>query len=388
MIIPGADRLKDVSEYYFSRKLEQIRQMNLHGEHVINLGIGSPDLPPSSATIDAAVQALHNPHGHGYATHRGTPELRLAITRFYDEVYGVDLNADSEVLPLLGSKEGILYLSLAFLNPNDEVLVPNPGYAAYAAITKMVGAKVRYFDLDESKAWWPNLEELEKSDLNRVKMMWVNYPNMPTGARASRSLFEQLIAFGKRHSILICHDNPYSLVLNTEKPLSLLDFDLDRSTAIELNSFSKSFNMAGWRVGMLLGPKQAIDMTLQMKSNVDSGMFLTIQSASTRALANPLSWHRERNETYAARRAQVFEIFEALEFSIDPNQVGLFVWAKAPDRISSVEGRLDEILSDHKVFLTPGFIFGSRGERYARASLCADTQALSEALARVSRRRK
>ncbi len=384
MIISGSDRLSDVSEYYFSKKLEQIRYMNLNGDRVINLGIGSPDLPPSPGTVEAAIHTLHNPHAHGYASHRGTPEFRTAITRFYDDVYGIDLNEDCEVLPLLGSKEGILYLSLAFLNPGDEVLVPNPGYAAYSSITKMVGAKARPFELDEKKGWWPKFAELEKTDLSRVKMMWVNYPNMPTGARASRELFATLIAFGKKHSILICHDNPYSLVLNTEKPLSLLDFDIDRTVAVELNSFSKSFNMAGWRVGMLVGPKQAIDIALQMKSNVDSGMFLAVQAGAVHALANPSSWHRERNETYSNRRKLVLKIFKKLDFEFDLDQVGLFVWAKAPADVVSVEKRLEEILLENKIFLTPGFVFGSSGERFARASLCANEAALNEALARLS----
>ena len=383
MIIPGASRLNDVSEYYFSKKLEQIRQMDAQGLDVINLGIGSPDLAPSIGTIEAAQHLLHNPHAHGYATHRGTPEFREAITQFYDLKYEVDLNPDTEVLPLLGSKEGILYLSLAFLNPGDEVLVPNPSYAAYSAITKMIGAKVRSFDLDEQHGWWPNFEELETQDLSRVKLMWVNYPNMPTGARASNELFQKLVAFGKRHSILICHDNPYSLVLNQEAPLSILAFDPERSNAVELNSFSKSFNMAGWRVGMLLGPKLAIDRVLQMKSNVDSGMFLAVQAAAIRALSNPESWHRERNEIYRQRRELVCQIFDEAGYTYDNNQVGLFIWAKAPDSLEHVENDLNRILEKARVFLTPGFIFGSGGERYARASLCADETRLREALVRM-----
>jgi LL-diaminopimelate aminotransferase len=384
-MIKGAARLQLVEEYYFSRKLEQIRQMTEAGADVINLGIGSPDQPPSLETIAAASAALNTKTSHGYATHRGTKQLREAIAKWYLSTYAVALDPAGEILPLLGSKEGILYVSLAFLDPGDGVLVPDPGYGAYSSVTRMIGARAIPYQLDAQKNWWPNFSELEKLDLTRIKIMWTNYPNMPTGARASRELFSRLIDFGRRHEILICHDNPYSLVLNPEPPLSILQFDPQRETSLELNSFSKSFNMAGWRVGMLLAHKECVDMVLQMKSNVDSGMFLAVQAAAAAALGNSGSWHQERNQLYNERRKLVFKIFDELGYQYDDKQVGLFVWAKAPDVVPDVVAHLDKVLELAQVFLTPGLIFGAGGTRYARASLCAPEERLRQALTRLEK---
>lgn len=383
MMISGADRIKDLSEYYFSSKLEQIRLMNEAGRDVINLGIGSPDLAPSQETLKAATDVLMRPSSHGYASYRGTPELRAAISSWYQKTYGVAAHPDYEILPLLGSKEGLFYISMAFLNPGDQVLVPNPGYPAYAAVTKLAGAEVLNYDLREENSWEPDFESLSRLDLRRVKLMWVNYPHMPTGQPARAELFERLVEFGKRNQILICHDNPYSMVLNNEKPLSLFSFDPKMEGSLELNSFSKAFNMAGWRVGMLLASKDVINMVLKVKSNVDSGMFLPVQAGAIEALKAPVTWHAKRNEIYRERRELAYKIFNQLGFQFSQKQVGLFVWAKAPDTVSSVEAKLDDVLDRAAVFLTPGFIFGSSGERYARCSLCAPSNRLKEALHRL-----
>jgi len=383
MILPGADRLQGVGEYYFSQKLEQIRLLNIAGRKVINLGIGSPDMLPSPQTLSAAITAIQSDESHGYASYRSTPGLREAIAKWYQSTYDVAVDFEREVLPLLGSKEGILYVSMAFLNPGDKVLIPNPGYPAYASISHLIGAKAIPYNLCENRNWWPDFEALEKSDLSGVKMMWVNYPHMPTGASAAPELFEKLIAFGMRHKILIAHDNPYSLVLNPDPPLSLLSFDPKREISLELNSFSKSFNMAGWRVGMLIAHAEVVNRCLQVKSNVDSGMFLPVQSAAVQALANPQSWHEARNFVYQQRRRLVYRIFDLLKFTYSREQVGLFVWAKAPDEIKDVQAFVDQLLLKAGVFLTPGFIFGTLGARYARCSLCASEEQLKESIQRL-----
>jgi aspartate/methionine/tyrosine aminotransferase len=383
MIVQPADRLKNVGEYYFSQKLEIIRQMRAAGHDVINLGIGSPDLAPSANALEATAQALKSEKNHGYAPYKSLPELRRAMSDWYGRAYGVKLNPDTEVLPLLGSKEGILYTSMAFLNPGDTVLVPNPGYPAYSSVSALLGLNVIHYDLTEENGWLPDFKALEKYDLSRCKLMWANYPHMPTGRTGNAELFEKLVDFGRRKKILICNDNPYSLVLNRDKPLSILSFDPSREVAIELNSLSKSFNMAGWRVGMAMGGKDAINAILQVKSNVDSGMFAPIQAGAAEALKNPDSWHDERNAIYRERREAVWKIFDRLGFSYDKNQVGLFVWAKAPDKVKDVGAYVDEVLEKTHVFLTPGFIFGSNGKRYARSSLCAPAATLNEALKRV-----
>jgi LL-diaminopimelate aminotransferase len=393
MIIPAASRLDSIHEYYFSKKLEQIRQMNEKvnekmnekNSAVINLGIGSPDLPPSQSTIDAAVAAIANPRSHGYASYRGTPELRQAIASWYKRIYDVEARPDKEVLPLLGSKEGLFYISMAFLNPGDKVLVPNPGYPAYASVSRLAGADVVYYDLQEDQKWQPDFAKLSQMDLKKVKLMWVNYPHMPTGQAGSADLFCKLIDFGVRHQILICHDNPYGMVLNKENPLSLLTFDKDKKYSLELNSFSKAFNMAGWRVGMVIGNEAVIETILKVKSNVDSGTFLPIQNGAVQALQNPPEWHQKRNAVYQERREWVYKIFDRLGFQFTRDQVGLFVWAKAPTSVKSVETYMDQILEECAVFLTPGFIFGTGGERYARCSLCATSEQLQQALERLER---
>lgn len=383
MIVAPAARLNDVGEYYFSQKLEVIRQMRLAGHDVINLGIGSPDLAPSQPAIEAAARALRSEKNHGYASYRGTPELRRAMAEFYGRAYGVKLDPETEVLPLLGSKEGILYVSMAFLNPGDKVLVPNPGYPAYSSVSSLVGARIVHYDLKEECGWLPDFDALESLDLSGCKLMWVNYPHMPTGKAGSAELFRRLVDFGRRKRILVCNDNPYGLVLNRDKPQSILSFDPGKEVAVELNSLSKSFNMAGWRVGMFMGPKDAVDAVIQFKSNVDSGMFLAVQAGATEALSSPESWHQARNDLYRERREIVWKIFDRLGFAYDRDQVGLFVWAKAPESVPDVGRYVDELLDKAHVFLTPGFIFGSNGKRYARASLCAPQATLALALKRV-----
>ncbi|MGK5090311.1 aminotransferase class I/II-fold pyridoxal phosphate-dependent enzyme [Bdellovibrionota bacterium FG-2] len=384
MIIARAKRLEQVSEYYFSKKLEEIRQMRSQGKDVINLGIGSPDLAPSSSTLTAAAEALHSSKNHGYGSYRSTPELRAAMAEFYHKTYGVGLNPNDEILPLLGSKEGIFYISMAFLDPGDGVLVPNPGYPAYSAIASLVGAKIHTYDLTAENGWLPDFQKLEEMNLTGCKLMWVNYPHMPTGTQADKRVFEKLIAFGKSKGILICNDNPYSLVLNPEPPLSLLSADPKLEHCLELNSLSKSFNMAGWRVGMALASREIIDAILQVKSNVDSGMFQPIQTGAIEALKNPEEWHRQRNEIYAERKKVACKIVESLGLTCDSNQVGMFLWAKASHEIPDVALFLDRVLRKHHVFLTPGFIFGSNGVRYVRCSLCAPVDLLEEALRRVN----
>jgi aspartate/methionine/tyrosine aminotransferase len=383
MIVPAANRLQGISEYYFSSKLEQIRKMNQEGEPVINLGIGSPDLAPRAEVLAATARALQSEKNHGYASYRSLPELRTALADWYQQLYSVSLHPEREILPLLGSKEGLFYLAMAFLNPGDQALVPNPGYPAYAAVTKLAGAEPVSYNLHESQNWWPDWAQINKMNLSKVKLMWVNYPHMPTGASGSRELFQQLIEFGKQQKILICHDNPYGQILNQSQPLSLLSFDQELEVAVELNSFSKAFNMAGWRVGVLTGHQTILDTVLKVKSNVDSGMFLPVQWGAIEALKAPESWHEDRNQIYQERKKLAQKIFDKINFSYESNQVGLFVWAKAPSSVASVEQRVEQILNKARVFLTPGFIFGTQGERYARCSLCAPVEKLSEALARL-----
>ena len=383
MIVKPADRLNSVDEYYFSRKLEYIQVMRNRGIDVINLGIGSPDMMPPPEALKAASDAIYEKTNHGYASYRSTPELRSAISTWYQKTYDVTLNPNQEVLPLLGSKEGILYLSMALLNPGDQVLIPNPGYPAYASVANLLGAKIIAYDLTEAGGWLPDLEKLEAMDLSRCKLMWVNYPHMPTGTRADVNFFKRLVDFAKKKKIFICNDNPYGLVLNQTAPASLLKADPTFEVSGEMNSLSKSFNMAGWRVGMFLGAKDAVDAVIQVKSNVDSGMFLPTQKAAIAALGVSKEWHEERNRIYNARRNTIYEIFDHLGFTYSRDQVGLFVWAKAPNTVPEVETLIDRVLDEAHVFLTPGMIFGSNGNRYARASLCASTERLKLALGRI-----
>ncbi len=381
-MIEIANRFKTVKEYYFSVKLQEIAKMREAGKDVLNLGIGSPDLSPHKSTVNALVSAAEQSSTHSYQPYRSGKDLREAISEFYQSTYNVTLDSEKEVLPLLGSKEGIMYISLAFLNSGDEVLVPNPGYPAYGAITKLVGAVVRSFDLVEENSWMPDFAALEEQDLSKVKLMWVNYPNMPTGANSSKKLFKELINFAKRHNILIINDNPYSLVLN-DSPQSILEEDENKEHVLELNSLSKSFNMAGWRVGMVAGHQQYINAIVQAKSNVDSGMFLPVQKAAAKALQLPHAWHNERNEVYKNRRAIALELLAHLECKISQGQVGMFLWAKIPAHISSVRLFIDDILQNALVFLTPGEIFGSNGDRFVRLSLCSTTQDFEVAIQRI-----
>ncbi len=384
MRINTAHRLGVVSEYYFSRKLKEIAALRQQGIDVINLGIGSPDMAPAEEVIETVVRESRKPENHAYQSYSGIPALREAYARWYRNFFGVRLNSDNEILPLMGSKEGIMHVSMAFLNPGDRVLVPNPGYPAYSAVARLLGATVRYFDLKEENHWLPDLAALEKTDLSGVKIMWVNYPNMPTGTRASTELFTALTAFGLRHNILVVNDNPYSFILNEEQ-LSLLSIPGAKEIALELNSLSKSHNMAGWRLGMLAGHSEYISAVLQVKSNMDSGMFKPLQLAAVKALQQPENWYRQLNEIYRERRNVAFEILNALQCTYDKNQVGMFVWAKIPGESQSSEHFSDIILEKNQVFLSPGFIFGSGGARYVRLSLCTGKSRLQEAASRIKK---
>ncbi len=382
-IIPPAQRISEVEEYYFSRKLKEIAKLNAEGRKIINLGIGNPDTAPSEKTIEKLVETCQNPKSHGYQSYVGTPELRGAFATWYRTYFGVELNPSDEILPLIGSKEGIMHISLAFVNPGDGVLVPNPGYPTYRSVSNIVGANIIDYDLDETQNWQPDFAALEKMDLSKVKLMWVNYPNMPTGARASHELFQKLVDFGRKHQILIVNDNPYSFIQNDEQ-LSILNIEGAKDIAIELNSLSKSHSMAGWRIGMIGGNAEYLQNILRVKSNMDSGTFLPMQLAAVEALSNPSSWYDDVNVLYSERKLVAFKILECLGCAIDKNQVGMFVWAKIPDSIVSVEALSNKILYDANVFITPGFIFGSNGNRYLRISLCTDTLALQQALEQIN----
>lgn len=381
-IVP-ADRLNSVSEYYFSTKLKEVAEMNARGLNVISLGVGSPDLPPSAETIAALAASAQEPTAHGYQPYVGLPELRKAFADWYKKWFKVELNAASEVQPLIGSKEGILHISMAFLNPGDGVLVPNPGYPTYSSVSNLVQANVITYDLVESNNWQPDFDALEKLDLSNVKLMWVNYPNMPTGAFATLELFEKLVVFGKKHGIVICNDNPYSFILN-ENHLSILQVAGAKDICIELNSMSKSHNMPGWRMGVLVSNPQFVQWVLKVKSNIDSGQFKPMQIAAIAALNNSEEWHKEMNiRLYKQRRHLAEEIMTMLGCSFEPNQVGMFLWGKIPSKYASSKDLADKVLYDANVFITPGFIFGSNGDKYIRISLCANENMLSKALERI-----
>lgn len=380
-MIATAKRLDTVEEYYFSKKLREVRQMISEGKPVINMGIGSPDLTPDVTVIEAIQKALFDDKAHEYQSYQGLPELRKAMADFYQNQFGVDLDFNSEVLPLMGSKEGIMHISLAFLNEGDEVLIPNPGYPTYASVTELVQAKAVYYDLSDETNWQPDFDALEKSDLSKVKLMWVSYPHMPTGKNGNLHLFERLVAFGKKHNILIVNDNPYSFVLN-DHPISMLQIDGAKDIAMELNSLSKTYNMAGWRVGMLLGNPVLIDAVLKVKSNMDSGMFYGIQKGAIEALKLGKEWFDKQNKIYSKRRNLIFQLAEKLNCTFDKNSVGLFVWAKLPGGVSSAEAFIDEILLDKHIFITPGTIFGSNGQGYIRFSLCVAEEKIEEAIKR------
>ena len=384
MKVKPADRTGNVQEYYFSQKLAQIDRMRREGADVINLGIGSPDQPPSENTISVLAAQARKPDSHGYQSYTGIPALRKSFADWYMKYFHVELNPENEILPLMGSKEGIMHISMAFVNPGDEVLVPDPGYPTYSSVTNLVGGIIRNYDLAESNGWLPDLEALEQSDLSKVKLMWINYPHMPTGTRGSILLFEKLVAFSQKHGILLCNDNPYSFILNNDY-LSLLSVDGAKETALELNSLSKSHNMAGWRIGMVAGNKEYIKDILKVKSNMDSGMFLPMQMAASEALNNPESWYDTVNTVYVRRRKIVEEIMEILNCRYEKSQVGLFVWGDIPEKIINCEKYIEDILNKIHVFITPGFIFGKNGERYIRISLCANEKRLEDAKERLIR---
>lgn len=382
--IKPASRLDAVQEYYFSRKLKEVARLNAEGQDIISLAIGSPDQPPSPQTIDKLCEVAHDPSAHGYQPTVGTMELRKAMADFYHRWYGVEVDAASEVQPLIGSKEGILHITLAFVNPGDEVLVPNPGYPTYTSLSKILGAKVVNYNLDEDNGWQPDFEELEHRDLSRVKLMWTNYPNMPTGGDARMETYRKLVDFARRHDIVVVNDNPYSFILN-EHPLSLLQVEGAKDCCIELNSMSKGYNMPGWRVGMCVSNPQFISWILKIKSNIDSGTFRGLQLAAAEALTtNTEEWHREYNINVYRRRREIAErIMQTLGCTYDDSQVGMFLWGKIADTYDNAEQLTERVLHEARVFITPGFIFGSNGERYVRISLCAQDDKMQEALRRI-----
>lgn len=380
-IVP-AERVNSVQEYYFSKKLKEVAEMNAAGKNVINLGIGSPDMPPSEQTIETLCEHARNANEHGYQPYVGIPELRKGYAEWYKTWYNIDLDPKSEIQPLIGSKEGILHISLAFLNPGDGVLVPNPGYPTYSSVSKLVGANLINYDLKEDNNWQPDFEELGKMDLSSVKLMWTNYPNMPTGANASMELYAKLVEFGKKHNIIICNDNPYSFILN-DNPISILSIPGAKDICIEMNSMSKAHNMPGWRMAMLASNSQFVQWILKVKSNIDSGQFKPMQYAAVEALSAKKEWYDGMNKIYRSRRSLAGEIMKTIGCTYDENQVGMFLWGKIPADAAGSEAVADKVLYEANVFITPGFIFGSRGERYIRISLCCKNEALAEALERV-----
>ena len=383
MIIPLAQRANQTQEYYFSVKLAEVRQLMAAGHDVINIGIGNPDMMPSDNTLDALVASAKQPSAHGYQPYKGTPGLRQAITNFYSHTYTVTLNPDTEILPLIGSKEGITHLSMTFLNPGDGVLVPELGYPAYRAVSQMVGANVQEYPLLEHEGWQPDWSAMADLLTDTTKIIWLNYPHMPTGAPATRRLFEQAVRFAHDHQLLLCHDNPYSLILNRKPPISILSIDGAKEVAVELNSLSKSHNMAGWRIGWLAAAKPYIDAALTIKSNVDSGQFQPLMDAAAEALTNSDGWHRARNAVYEGRLAAVHALLDALGCTYSLDQEGLFIWAKLPDSVVAADDFVNALLHEKHVFIAPGFIFGPKGSRYVRVSLCVDKARIEEAVNRV-----
>lgn len=383
MIIDTADRLKVTKEYYFSVKLQEVQQLISQGKDIINIAIGNPDMAPSQSTIDELNKQSNNPANHGYQPYRSIPALRNAIRDWSLKTYNISLDANDEILPLIGSKEGITHISLAFLNPGDQVLVPELGYPAYAAVTKMVGGDAINYAMVEDENWRPDLNALQKTDLSKVKLMWINYPNMPTGASADKKVFKEIVEFAAKNKILICHDNPYSLILNETEPSSLMAVEGAKAVALELNSMSKSHNMAGWRIGWISGGKPYIDAILKIKSNVDSGMFKPMQLAAVKAFENSDEWHKERNQEYKNRRQLVYKILDRLSCSYSRSQTGMFIWAKVNPEIGSSEKLADYLLYKKNIFVTPGFIFGEKGTQYIRISLCLKQEILKKVLDRL-----
>lgn len=382
MIIAKADRLTTVEEYYLSRKLEEIREMNANGAQVINLGIGSPDLMPSEATIGALTSAAKVATHHGYQSYRGIPELREAIAQWMQSNFRIALNAIGEILPLMGSKEGIMHVSMAFLNQDDEVLVPDPGYPTYTSVTRLVGAKIRHYPVNGQSGVAIDIEQLRKEDLSKVKLMWINFPHMPTGKKADLKLLKQLVELAKEKKFLLCHDNPYSLILNDE-PFSIFNVEGAKEVAIELNSFSKSHNMAGWRLGWVAGDASYIQTILTVKSNFDSGTFLPIQHAAIKAMQNSKEWHQKQNDIYKERKNPALQLLDKLGCTYADDQAGMFVWAKLPDAIENAENFVNDILKNAQVFISPGHIFGEQGKSYVRVSLCSSKEVLQEAIKRI-----
>ncbi|APG60269.1 pyridoxal phosphate-dependent aminotransferase [Christiangramia salexigens] len=378
-----AKRLDSVKEYYFSKKLREVAALREQGKPIINLGIGSPDLAPPPQVTEALNSALTAKAAHQYQPYKGINELRNAMVGFYEQFYGLSLDANSQILPLMGSKEGIMHISMAFLNPGDEVLLPNPGYPTYSSVTRLLEAKERSYDLRAENNWLPDLDKLGNEDLSKVKIMWVNYPHMPTGSVAPESFFRELTDFAEKHKILVVNDNPYSFIQN-EEPRSILDKNKLSDYVMELNSLSKSFNMAGWRVGMLAGSEININSVLKVKSNMDSGMFYPVQAGAVEALKLSQSWFDEQNKIYAERKKMIMELLSELGAVAEEDQVGLFVWAKVPENTSSGD-LVDNLLYEQDIFIAPGFIFGSQGEGYVRFSLCASEEVIAEALKRIKK---
>lgn len=384
MKIQPAERVNSVQEYYFSRKLKEVARMNAEGKDIISLAIGSPDMPPSDRTIDKLCEVARDPSAHGYQPTAGIPELRKAMAGFYSRTYGVDVEWGTEIQPIIGSKEGIMYVTLAFCNPGDEVLIPDPGYPTYTAVSNIFGTKIVNYDLCENKGWQPDFEALERMDLSKVKVMWTNYPNMPTGGNAQRETFEKLVDFARRHGIVVVNDNPYSLVLNSH-PMSIMQVPGAKDCCIEFNSMSKSHNMPGWRVAMMVSNKEYISWMFKIQSNIENGTFRGIQLAAAEALTNNTEeWHRVNNmENYASRRVLAEKMMTALGCTFDAGQVGMFLWGKIPDTYADVEELTEKVLHEARVFITPGFIFGNNGKRYIRISLCAKNEKMEEALERI-----
>lgn len=383
-MIKPAERLSTVNEYYFSRKGKEIAAMNAKGMDIISLAIGSPDMPPSEETVETLCREARKADAHGYQPTTGIPQLRQAMADFYRRWYGVELDPAKEIQPLIGSKEGILHVTLAFANPGDAVLVPNPGYPTYTSLSNLLGARIVNYDLVEANGWQPDFNQLEGMDLTGVKLMWTNYPNMPTGGRAQRETYERLVRFAREHDIIVVNDNPYSFILNEGEKLSILQIPGAKDHCIEFNSMSKSHNMPGWRVGMLATNSEFISWILKVKSNIDSGTFRALQLAAAQAYANTEQWHTEANiATYARRRAMAQEIMDTLHCSYDPNQVGMFLWGRIPDSYDDVEELTERVLHEARVFITPGFIFGSNGKRFIRISLCAKDEKFREAVERI-----
>lgn len=380
-MIKPAERLDTVQEYYFSKKLREVRGLAAAGKPIINMGIGSPDLQPPTQVLEAIQGSLNDASAHKYQSYQGLPELRSAISVFYKNKFSVDTNSENEILPLMGSKEGIMHISMAFLNEGDKVLIPNPGYPTYTSVTKLVGAKPLFYNLSDATNWQPDFKNLEAQDLTDVKIMWVNYPHMPTGTDATLETFQKLVAFGKKYNILIINDNPYSFILN-DKPISVLQVEGAKDIALELNSLSKTFNMAGWRVGMVLGNANYINEILKVKSNMDSGMFYGIQKGAIEALRLSDDWFLAQNKIYEERRSLIWQLADKLKATYSKNATGLFVWAKIPEGKKS-EDITDSVLYDNDIFITPGTIFGSQGEGYIRFSLCVESEVIKEAISRL-----